>query len=277
MPLLTRLARLGACAHLQSLAPARLVSAVSHGLADKPLKAPELDMPPLEAAADLAPKTPKRALSAYHFYIKDAMFELKADMPASKQTDVMRAAVARYVADKKENPAALAKYLFAAVADKERVAAHLAPKPPKRALSAYSFYMKEALVELKADMPASKQTDVMRAAVARYVADKKENPAALAKYLFAAVADKERVAAHLAPKPPKRALSAYSFYMKEAMVELKADMPASKQTDVMRAAAARYVAVKKDNPAALAKYIAAAVADNERAAADLATWKRAYE
>ncbi|KAJ1638803.1 hypothetical protein T492DRAFT_941045 [Pavlovales sp. CCMP2436] len=155
---------------------------------------------------------------------------------------------------------------------KERAAAELAPKPPKKALSAYLFYIKDALIELKAGTPNAKPADLMKAAAARYAALKIENPAALAKYVVAAAADKERAAED---KPPKRARSAYLFYIKDVLIELKAETPDAKQTDLMKAAAARYAALKIENPAALAKYVVAAATDKERAAADLARWNGA--
>ncbi|KAJ1620006.1 hypothetical protein T492DRAFT_1150489 [Pavlovales sp. CCMP2436] len=122
MSLLARFVRLGARAQLQSFAPARLAPALSRGLTVKSPKVPKADKPPKAPKLD---KPPRKGLSAYNCYMRDALVDLKKEMPDAKQMDVMKAAAAHYAAIK-ENPAAMAKYAAAAAADAERAKAELA-------------------------------------------------------------------------------------------------------------------------------------------------------
>lgn len=72
---------------------------------------------------------------------------------------------------------------------------------------------------------------------------------------------------------PKRALSAYQFFLKEESPKVKASMPELKGLAISKEATARYQALKASEPASLNKYEADAAASKAAYAAAMAAWK----
>jgi hypothetical protein len=167
---------------------------------------------------------------------------------------------------------------------------------PKRPLNAYMCFLKAEAPKVKASMPELKGLAVAKEVAARYQELKAKGGTSLSKYDADAAAAKEAYTAAMAtwkqfapaPTPaaavvaasddvhdkPKRALSAYQFFLKAESPFVKMSMPNLKGLAISKEATARYQALKAKGDASLSKFDADAAASKEAYTAAMAAWKQ---